>query len=336
MAAGDVGDDVKDIETMKRHTRQSVRLTCAVLSAVACWFGEGCHAKSRKISDATLADEKAMLTKLRGYLDCVNHQSGPVFSAADTYREQVRNHAPNGATRIEISVPPDPATCLDAIAAAAKLEPHVPELETAAADFGRDLSSVYERSRSARDYYETANADYSSTKAIELNRALSAAYDAFDASQAVLFDRVFKLNRQYHLAQFARRAKTEKLGLPLLSEKVEIEGEALVQCAATGSRASLDACGFETHIATFAGLIEDYKSYADAHPDEAATADEVSSFIEGSRGLVLAAREMAHRLQNNLAYSPTENLMIESGDEAKVVGSLAAVIRAYNRMIETR
>jgi hypothetical protein len=306
------------------------------MTAVACWLGEGCHAKSRKISDATLADEKAMLTKIHGYLDCLNNASGPVFFAADAYRAQVRNHAPAVATRIEISVPPDPATCLDAIAAAAKLEPHVPELETAAATFGRDLSNVYERSRSTRDYYEAANADYNSAKAIELNRALSAAYDAFDASQAVLFDRVFKLNRQYHLAQFARRAKTETIGLPLLSEKVEIEGEALVQCAATGSRASLDACGFETHIATFAGLLEDYKAYAAAHPDEAEETDSASRFIEESDGLVLAAREMARRLEDNVAYSPTENLMIESGDEAKVVGSLAAVIRAYNRMIEAR
>lgn len=299
---------------MKRHAR----LTCAVMTAAACWFGQGCTAKPRKPSDATLANEQAMLTKLHGYLDCLNDESSYVFSAADAYREQVRNHAP---TPIQISVPPDPAMCLDAIAAAAKLEPHVPDLETAAAAFARDLSSVYELSSSSRDYYEPADA-----------AALSAAYDAFDASQAVLFDRVFKLNRQYHLAQIARRAKTETIALPQLAERVELEAEALVECAATGSRASLEGCGFETHLATFAGALEDYKIYAKTHADEVGDGVGVASFVEDAGGLLVAAREMARRLQTNVAYSPTETLMIESGDEAKVVGSPAAVIEAYNRI----
>jgi hypothetical protein len=293
-----------------------------VTTALACWVGEGC-AKPRKISDATLANEQAMLTKIRGYVECLNDESGSVFSAADAYREQVRDHTPS---RLKISVPPDPATCLEDIAAAATLEPRVPELETAAANFARDLSSVYERSRSSRDYYETASAD--PTKATELDRALSAAYGAFDTSQGVLFDRVFELNRQYHLAQVARRAKTEKIALPQLSERAELEAEALVQCAASRSPAS---CGFEAHIATFAAVVEDYKTYAKTHADD--VDDEgVSSFVEDARGLVVAAREMARRLQANLAYSPTESLMIESGDEAKVVGSPAAVIQAYNRI----
>jgi hypothetical protein len=296
------------------------------MSAVACWLGEGCHRKPHRTTDATLADEKAMLTKLRGYVECLNDESSYVFSAADAYRAQVRNRAP---THLEISLPPDPATCLDAIAAAATLEPHVSELETAAADFARDLSSVYELSRSSRDYYETANAASNSTKAIELDRALRAAYDAFDTSQGALFDRVFKLNRQYHLAQVARRPDTQKIDLPKLGESVELEAEALVQCAASGSPTSLDACAFETHIATLARSLEDYKAYAKT--DEA-DSDAVSSFIEDADGLVLAAREMARRLHDNVAYSPTETLMIESGDEAKVVGSRAAVIRAYNRM----
>jgi hypothetical protein len=280
------------------------------MSAVACWLGEGCHRKPHRTTDATLADEKAMLTKLRGYVECLNDESSYVFSAADAYRAQVRNRAP---THLEISLPPDPATCL----------------ETAAADFARDLSSVYELSRSSRDYYETANAASNSTKAIELDRALRAAYDAFDTSQGALFDRVFKLNRQYHLAQVARRPDTQKIDLPKLGESVELEAEALVQCAACGSPTSLDACAFETHIATLARSLEDYKAYAKT--DEA-DSDAVSSFIEDADGLVLAAREMARRLHDNVAYSPTETLMIESGDEAKVVGSRAAVIRAYNRM----
>jgi hypothetical protein len=328
MAGWGVRGDVEHRKTMKRHIRQRVDFTCAVMAVLACWLGEGC-ARPRKSIDPTLADEQAMLTKVHGYLDCLNNESSYVFSAADAYREQVRNHAPTAAMRIEISVPPDPATCLDAIAAAAKLEPHVPELETAAANFARDLSSVYERSRSSRDYYETANAG--PTKATELDRALSAAYDAFDTSQGVLFDRVFELNRKYHLAQAARRAKTEKVALPQLAERVELEAEALVECAATGSEASLAGCGFETHIAMFASVLEDYKTYAKTHPDEV-DATGVSSFVEDAGRLVVAAREMAGRLQTNVAYSATENLMIESGDGAKVVGSPAAVIEAYNRI----
>lgn len=313
---------------MKRHTRQSVRLTCAVMTALACGAGAGCYAKSRKSTDPKLADEQAMLTKLRGYLDCLNDESAYVFSAADAYREQL--HATTTLTRIEISSPPDPRTCLDAIAAAAKLEPHVPDLEGAAAAFARDLSSVHVLSRLTRYYYATANKTSYTTTAGEVNRALSAAYDAFDSSQAALFDRVFKLNRQYHLAQVARRATSEKLALPELAERVELEAEALVQCAASGSRASLDGCGFETHIATLAGGLEDYKTYAKTHGEDATGG--VVSFVEDAGRLLVAAREMARRLRTNVPYSPTESLMIESGDEAKVAGSRAAVIEAYNRM----
>lgn len=291
--------------------------------AVAC-IAAACGRGRRPKTGGTGTEEAQLLAKVRGYLKCLQEHSSSVFLIEDTYREQLAHAAAPAGEDVRLAPSPDPKGCIDAIAAAKALPPRMPELERSGDDFAAALASVHELTDAAHAFDDRPK--------------LLAAFDSFDRAQAALFDQVFRINRDVHLAQLSRREAKSGTSLGLLAEKAQLDAEALVPYGAESSDHvdATDVAGLEAHLATFEASIETMSSYAASHPDEVETFGDLTSFIEAARTFATSARELAERARNHIAYSDSEKLLIGAGDEAGVPGSPAAVVRAYNRFVQMR
>lgn len=305
--------------------------------AMAC-MAAACGRGRRHRTSASGSDESRLLTKVRGYLDCLNDHSSTVFLIEDGYREHFALAAPTVNDAVRIAPSPDPEHCIDAIATARSLPPRIPKLEQAGDAFAAALASVHQLTGAAHSFYDHGSKAYAPARGIALHPQLLAAFDSFDQAQASLFDQVFTINRSVHLAQVARRDSASGPTLASLAEHVQLDAEGLVPYAAEPSDRvdATDLSGLEAQLARLETSIETMSSYAAGHADEVEAFGGLEPFLDGARACATSARELAARARDHVAYSETEKLMIGAGNAAEVPGTPAAMVRAYNHFVQIR
>jgi hypothetical protein len=270
------------------------------------------------------SEEQTTLRKLDGYLQCHLDHSQIVFRAEDRYRLDFADGAPGPDRVVVLKATPDPAKCLEAIAAARSLPPSMPELENAGAAYATELARIYH-----------LTSTYDRNKAAQLHAELLTAFDAFDHAQAALFDQIYAINRRVHMAQLALREQTDD-PVRVLIERTQLAAENVARFAAVpwNELDKLDTVALANSIAQLELLIESLYELEKEEPLVAEKVDYFPSFRDDARALVTAARQLARRAHDNLPYTDAEKLMIREGNAARVVGSPAALADIYNRLAD--
>jgi len=302
--------------------------------------GAACKKPAARPPGAGSADteeNQEILSKLAGYIECLGDHSPRMFQLADGYRARYGATPPTAATKVVIEVPGSPDKCLAAIETSNKAKVALPALDAAGEAFRAALVHAYELSTAVHDAFDASDRKhYDPAKGASLHADLLAAFRAFDIAQGALFDQVYKLNRQVHLDQVARREQRDGKTFALTTERMILEAEDLVRFTALPATglARLDVDAFDAALAAFENRLEELGGRAHAEPSEAESIDRFWTVLEDARNYAIAARQLSRRTRTKLAYSDSEQLMIASNNEAGVVGTPAAMVKAYNRLLD--
>ncbi len=281
-------------------------------------------------------ENQAMLDKLQGYLECLRDHSQPVFRIADRFRRLQGELPASADSRAVIEPSPDPQKCLKALQDARKQRPALPALDAAADRFGAALQRVFTLTTAAHGGGVPDAGARDRARGDALPPELAPAFAEFDTAQAALFDQVSQLNHEIHLDQVARLEQRDGRTLAVRIELMMLRAEELVRFAATpwDHLDRLDLAVFGAALDRADNAVEDTASFATAHPKEADDVARFGSFIEDARSYVIAGRQLARRARDRVAYSDAEKIMAGAGNEAAIVGSPAALARAYNAIVE--
>jgi hypothetical protein len=293
----------------------------------------GCGRPNAVSKSDDTTENQAILTKLRGYIECLRDHSSQVFKVADLYAKHNDGKPPNAGQRVPLFATSDPAPCLEAISDSRALEPILPELVTAGDDFAKTVKTVFElTTRGHRAFDRTNPGSYNPAQGIALHPQLLAAFAAFDTAQARLFDEVHRLNRSVHSAQLARREEREGRTLPVLADNLRFQAEGLVRFAATrwDHLDGLDLEAFHVQLEAFDYLLEEVHSAVTADPKEGG---DFNWILKLARQYQTAGRQMLQRARTKVAFSETEKLMIAADNERSVIGSPAAMLETYNELV---
>lgn len=279
------------------------------------------------------AENQALMHKLDGYLKCHADHSERVFRIADIYRRQFEHTPPTATSAVALTPPKDPLDCLAAIELAKQLPPTIPALDAAGSAYASALLEIYRLTSS-----------YDAQQAAALHPRLLGAFAAFDTAQAALFDQLYELNRGVHVAQHAQRLQKEGRTLAVVTDAALLAGEAVARYASAPSQDldRLDAQKLATSVAELEVVLEEVAVHDELAPLESEQPEANKAFegymtlLERGRKLATTARALVARARNKVAYSASEQLMIDAGNEAEVVGTPAAVAHAYNRFVEAR
>jgi len=297
--------------------------SCGICVGGGVWAPAGAYGVEMTpvVAGGDTPGNQLLAKKLDGYLMCHQEHTKKVFRTADLYREQFASVPPTPESVIVISPPLDPKTCIDAIATAKTLTPALPALEGAAAQYGAALSEIY-----------LLTSTYDRTKAAQLHPRLISAFEAFDQAQGAMYDQLYTLNRKLHLAQFAVREKKDPDGFEIAIERIQLAAEDLARFAPLPAAAldPLDVKGLRTSLASVEHALQGLNLFEERAPDF----DLFKDTRDATLALVVAARQLARRAEDHVAYSDAEKIMIREGNESDVVGSPAALTRAYNELVE--
>lgn len=279
------------------------------------------------------AENQALMRKLQGYLECHADHSEHVFRIADNYRKQFEHTPPTATSAVALTALKHPLDCLAAIQDAKQLPPAMPALETAGNAYARALFEIYRLTSS-----------YDANQAAALHPRLLEAFTEFDTAQAALFDQLYELNRGVHLAQHARRLQKEGRTLEVVAEAALLAGELVARYASAPSHGldRLDTQKLAASVAELEVMLEEiavhdaFVAPEGKEPDLVKAFEGYTTLLERGRTLATAARQLVQRAHNRVAYSASEQLMIDAGNEAEVVGTPASVAHAYNRFVEAR
>jgi hypothetical protein len=92
--------------------------------------------------------------------------------------------------------------------------------------------------------------------------------------------------------------------------------------------AGLDATALAAQLAEFERM-----SVAVRELDEAPS--RYAGLAQPAAAFAIAGRQLAQRAQGQVAYTDSERIMIGAANEAGVVGTPAALIAAYNKLVAT-
>lgn len=278
-------------------------------------------------------ENQAILLKLEGYVACLRDHSKHVFDIADFYFASLSEKVPTSESEVRLSATSSPKDCIDAIVAARELAPALPQLVKAGDAFARSLESLHTLTTAGAKSFDRSKPEtYAPEQGRALHPELVTAFSAFDAAQGQLFDEVSRLNRQVHAAQLATPAppaKGKPSELDVLWNRMLYEAEGLAHLAASPQlRAELPRFiqQLQSYERAFAATIT-YVTSIGKENDHAET-------LGNARELVTDGKQLLHRTRDNLAYTEAEKIMIAANNEKDVVGSPAAVLASYNRLVD--
>lgn len=281
-------------------------------------------------------ENQAVLAKLQGYIHCLEDHSKRVFQTADAYLKPLGGNAPTVDSLVVLQPTAEPDQCIEAVAAAKQKQPALPDLELAGDRYAQALASVFALTSEAAAYFDRQTSEHDSARRVALHGKLVAAFAEFEHAQAQLFDRVFRINREIHVDQLARREKKDGQSLAVRADKLMLDAEGFVQVAATtwDRLDALDTAVLTARLTEVEHDLNELAVYSLAQPAETKTFGGYSQFEDHARLFVIASRQLIKRAHDRVAYSDTEKLMIGAGNEASVAGAPASVIAAYNRLVD--
>jgi hypothetical protein len=300
-----------------------------------------------------------MMGKLQPYIECMVEFSPAVFQLADGYRTRYANQPPtlpadagagsagSGATaslydQAFVPPPPDPGVCVRHVGAARGGKTQTPELDKIGDAYLDALKTVTDLARDAHIASDPSNKSgkdagkhYDPAKAIALHPKLLAAFAAFDRAHNALFELVFKLNHEVHASQLAQRIERDGRNAVNVTDTIMLLAEDLAHYGELSPDRvdQIDLAALTRQLDQIDRQVHELDGIATSDLEDANHVPHLPALLDAIHAFVAAGRQLVVRAQNHVAYSDAEKIMIGARNDAAVIGTPAALLAAYNRMV---
>jgi Protein of unknown function (DUF3829) len=303
---------------------------------------EALKAAASAVADAKAAtapsseeDKDAELgAKLGEYIGCMNGTSKRVVASRNRYLSWISDEkvGPTGKERIIYGIYDiNASTCFPSLDRAKSMQPALPEVDSAAAEYRKALEELDPIVKQADKYYDQKDyKDDKMAKGKELHQPLLNAFAKFEQVSKGFEDRVIALNDAVNARQFARLEKDPSRRLQYLSQKSLNEAKALIKLTDIAELKELDLQKYDVAVQAYDKALTELDQYADSHKAEVGRAMMFSSFASSSRSFLKTAKELLRRKRDNKDFNKE---FFSKSSPQMVEGHPAQVVEAYNRMI---
>jgi hypothetical protein len=278
--------------------------------------------------------DAALGSKLGEYISCMNGTSKRVIDSRNRYLSWVADEkvGPTGKERnIYGLYDVNANTCFPNLERAKTMQPPLPEVESAAAEYRKALEELDPLVKQADKYYDQKDyKDDKMAKGKQLHPQLLNAFAKFEQVSRGFEDRVTALNDAVNTRQFARLEKDPSRRLQYLSQKSLNEAKALIKLTDIAELKELDLQKYDVALQTYDKALTELEQYADAHKAETSRAMMFSSYLSSSKNFLKSAKELLRRKRDNKDFNKE---FFSKSSPRMVEGHPAQVIETYNRMI---
>lgn len=280
-------------------------------------------------------DKDAQLgSKLGEYISCMNHTSKRVVDSRNRYLSWVKDEkvGPTGKERniyglYEIS----PQTCFNSLDKAKGMQPALPEIESAAAEYKKALEELEPIIKTANKYYDQDDyKDDKMAKGKELHPQLMNGFAKFEQVSKGFEDKVTALNDGVNARQLGRLEKDPARKLQYLSQRSLHEAKALIQLTDIGELKELDQQKFDVALQAYDKTLTELDEYATSHKAEVDKTMMFSSFQSSTKAFLKSAKDLLRRKRDNKDFNKE---FFSNSNPSMVEGHPAQVVEKYNRMI---
>ncbi len=307
------------------EARKAAEALKAAASAVADAKGPGISSEEEK--DAQLG------AKLGAYIGCMNGTSKRVVDSRNRYLSWVDERVgPTGKERNVYGLyDVNAGSCLPSLERAKTMQPALPEVESAAAEYRKALEELDPLVNQVEKYYDQKDyKDDKMAKGKALHPQLMNAFAKFEQVNKGFEDRVTSLNDAVNARQFVRLEKDPSRRLQHLSQKSLNEGKALIKLTDIAELKELDLQKYDVALQTYDKSLTELEQYAGAHKAEVDKAMMFSSFLSSSQTFLKAAKELLRRKRDNKDFNKE---FFSKSSPTMVDGHPMQVVEKYNRMI---
>jgi hypothetical protein len=308
------------------EARKAAEALKAAASAVTQAKGPGISSEEDK--DAELG------SKLGEYISCMNGTSKRVIDSRNRYLSWVADEkvGPTGKERnIYGLYDINAGTCLPSLDRAKAMQPALPDIESAAAEYRKALDELDPLVKQADKYYDQKDyKDDKMAKGKALHPQLMNAFAKFEQVSKGFEDRVTALNDQVNARQFTRLEKDPSRRLQYLSQKSLNEGKALIKLTDIAELKELDLQKYDVAVQSYDKALTELDQYADSHKAEVDKAMMFSSYLSSAHTFLKSAKELLRRKRDNKDFNKE---FFSKSSPSMVDGHPAQVVETYNRMI---
>ena len=272
-------------------------------------------------------------SKLGQYISCMNGTSKRVVDSRNRYLSWVDEKVgPTGKERnIYGLYDINASTCLPNLERAKAMQPTLPEVDSAAAEYRKALDELDPVVKQAEKYYDQKDyKDDKMAKGKQLHGELMNAFAKFEQVNKGFEDRVTALNDAVNLRQFARLEKDPSRRFQYLSQRSLNEAKALIKLTDIAELKELDLQKYDVALQTYDKALTELEQYAEAHKAETSKAMMFSSYLRSSKDFLKSAKELIRRKRDNKDFNKE---FFSKSSPSMVEGHPAQVIEKYNRMI---
>ena len=308
------------------EARKAAEALKAAASAVAAAKGPAISSEEDK--DAELG------SKLGEYISCMNGTSKRVIDSRNRYLSWVDDEkvGPTGKERNIYGLYDINAnTCFPNLERAKTMQPPLPEVESAAAEYRKALEELDPLVKQADKYYDQKDyKDDKMAKGKSMHPQLMNAFAKFEQVSKGFEDRVTTLNDQVNTRQFTRLEKDPARRLQYLSQKSLNEGKALIKLTDIAELKELDLQKYDVAVQNYDKALAELEQYADSHKAEVDKAMMFSSYLSSAKTFLKSAKELLRRKRDNKDFNKE---FFSKSSPSMVDGHPAQVVETYNRMI---
>ncbi len=307
------------------EARKAAEALKAAASAVTASKGPGISSEEDK--DAELG------SKLGEYISCMNGTSKRVIDSRNRYLSWADEKVgPTGKERnIYGLYDINAGTCFPNLDRAKTMQPALPEVESAAAEYRKALEELDPLVKAADKYYDQKDdKDDKMAKGKAMHPQLMNAFAKFEQVSKGFEDRVTTLNDQVNARQFTRLEKDPSRRLQYLSQKSLNEGKALIKLTDIAELKELDLQKYDVAVQTYDKALTELEQYADSHKAEVDKAMMFSSYLSSAKTFLKSAKELLRRKRDNKDFNKE---FFSKSSPNMVDGHPAQVVETYNRMI---
>jgi hypothetical protein len=223
------------------------------------------------------------------------------------------------------------STCLPNLDRAKTMQPSLPDIESAAAEYRKALDELDPLVKQADKYYDQKDyKDDKMAKGKELHPQLMNAFAKFEQVSKGFEDRVTALNDQVNARQFARLEKDPARRLQYLSQKSLNEAKSLIKLTDIAELKELDLQKYDVALQTYDKALTELEQYAGSHKAEVDKTMMFSSYLSSSQNFLKSAKELLRRKRDNKDFNKE---FFSKSSPSMVDGHPAQVVEQYNRMI---
>jgi tetratricopeptide (TPR) repeat protein len=222
-------------------------------------------------------------------------------------------------------------TCYPSLDRAKGLQPPLPEVESAAAEYRKALEELDPLVKQADKYYDQNDyKDDKMAKGKALHPQLMNAFAKFEQVSKGFEERVTTLNDGVNARQFVRLEKDPTRRLQYLSQKSLNEAKALIKLTDIAELKELDLQKYDVAVQTYDKALSELEQYADSHKAEVDKAMMFSSYLSSAKTFLKSAKELLRRKRDNKDFNKE---FFSKSSPNMVDGHPAQVVETYNRMI---